>query len=150
MDPNLFHLDWDRTFEVLAAIVFLSMFLERALSIIFESRTFINAFGDRPVPVKEVIAFGVAVGICIRWHFDAVSMTILTERTSHFGEIVTAGIIAGGSKGSVALFRDWLGWMSTAQKEKVARKRAVAADAGMLRQRTAPPGVPGMLDTTKG
>ena len=134
MDPNLFHLDWDRSLEVLAAIVFLSMFIERALSVVFETRAFITATGGKGVPIKEIIAFGVALAVCVRWQFDAVSMTILSEQTSHVGEVITAGIIAGGSKGSVALFRDWFGWKSTAQKEKAAgQKDSTIAQQAMSR-----------------
>ena len=42
MDPNLFHLDWERVGEVLTAIVVLSFVLERALAVPFESRLLIN------------------------------------------------------------------------------------------------------------
>ena len=42
MDPNLFHLDYEKLFEVLITIVILSLFIERALSILFESRFFIE------------------------------------------------------------------------------------------------------------
>ena len=40
MDPNLFHLDWERLIEVLITIVVLAFFLERSLSLLFESRFF--------------------------------------------------------------------------------------------------------------
>ncbi len=46
-DPNLFRLDWERTIEVLAAIVLLSMLLERALSLVFESRLYIDLCSRR-------------------------------------------------------------------------------------------------------
>ncbi len=36
MDPNLFHIDWDRLFEVLLAIIVLAFFLERAPALLFE------------------------------------------------------------------------------------------------------------------
>jgi hypothetical protein len=38
MDPNLFHIDLERLFEVLMAIVVLSFFVERALSLLFGHR----------------------------------------------------------------------------------------------------------------
>lgn len=47
MDPNLFHLDWERTFEVLAAVVVLSLITERALSILFESRVAVKRRGAK-------------------------------------------------------------------------------------------------------
>ena len=104
MDPNLFHLDWERVGEVLAAIVVLSFFLERALAILFESRFFIKRFEG--AGLKEWIAAAVCIAVCIIWKFEAISMVVLTDRTTVFGEILTGGIIAGGSKASVKLFHD--------------------------------------------
>ena len=47
----------------------------------------------------------------------------------HAGFCSAAGVVAGGSKGSTALFRDFLGWQSSAQKLKTAEKKAKAAKA---------------------
>jgi hypothetical protein len=124
MDPNLFHLDWERTFEVLGAIVLLSMFVERALALLFEQKLFVKRFGGSPI--KEIIAFAVSLVVCLKWKFDAVSMTILSDRISVIGQVVTAGIIAGGSKGSIKLFRDVLGWKSSAYADYEAAKKAAA------------------------
>lgn len=38
MDPALFRIDWEVLAEVLATIIVLSFFVERALSIVFEHR----------------------------------------------------------------------------------------------------------------
>lgn len=115
MDPNLFHLDWERTFEVLAAVVVLSLLVERALAPLFEHRAFIRRFDKRGF--KEPLAFLVALAVCLYWEFDAISMVILRPKVSLAGEILTAAIVAGGSKGSVKLFRDVLGFKSTAYAE---------------------------------
>jgi len=115
MDPNLFHLDWERTFEVVAAVVVLSLLVERALAPLFEHRAFIRRFDKRGV--KEPLAFLVALAVCLYWEFDAVSMVILRPKVSLAGEVLTAAIVAGGSKGSVKLFRDVLGFKSTAYAE---------------------------------
>lgn len=70
----------------------------------------------RRFPSKELIAFVVAAAVCLIWDFDAVSMILLKERTTILGALVTGGIVAGGSKASVKLFRDVLGIKSTARK----------------------------------
>ncbi|MCP4591587.1 MAG: hypothetical protein GY842_12675 [bacterium] len=119
MDPNLFHLDWDRLVEALAAIVVLAFVLERALSVVFEHRLYIERLGSRGY--KEVIALTVALMVCWYWDFDAISMILLKEHTTFIGEVLTAGIIAGGSKGSVKLFRDVMGFGSTVLKEEEAK-----------------------------
>ena len=111
-DPNLFHLDWDRTFEVLATIAVVAVMIERALSLIFENHRFVTALKE--TGLKELIAFGVSGFVCWHWNFDALSSILLTDRTSHLGELITAAVIAGGSKGSVKLFRDVLGIQSRA------------------------------------
>jgi hypothetical protein len=118
MDPNLFHLDWDRLFEVLAAVTVLAFFLERALALLFESRWFLARLDDKGV--KELIAFLLAAFVCWYWHFDAVSMVILAERTSLPGSLVTAAVIAGGSKASIHLFQNILGVQSSASRAKKA------------------------------
>ena len=120
MDPNLFHLDWERLSEVLIAIIVLSILLERALAIIFEHRLFVKRLDQKGL--KEFIAFLVAFFVCWQWDFDAVSMILLTEKVSFPGELISAGIIAGGSKGSVKLFRDMMGIRSLAYQEIASKK----------------------------
>ena len=102
MDPNLFHLDWERVGEVLAAIVVLSFILERALAILFESRSFLKRFES--AGIKEWIAAAVCIAVCIVWKFDAISMIVLTDKTTVFGEIVTGAVIAGGSNDLTGVF----------------------------------------------
>ena len=114
MDPNLFHLDWARVGEVLAAVVVLSFVLERALSLVFESKLFIKSFEGRGL--KEWIAAAVCIAVCIAWRFDAISMVILTDHTTTFGEIMTGAVIAGGSKASLKLFHDVLDVRSSAHE----------------------------------
>jgi hypothetical protein len=114
MDPNLFHLDWERVGEVLAAIVVLSFVLERGLAVLFESKFFIKRFEGRGL--KEWLATIICVAVCVIWKFDAISMIILTDHTTVFGEIVTGAVIAGGSKASLKLFHDVLDVRSSAHE----------------------------------
>lgn len=154
MDPNLFHLDYERLAEVLIAIVFLSLVLERALAILFESRLFIEKTeGGKIVAgmkglnkeenpeeyekvlkqkkkrgIKEFITFVVAVIICILAKFDAVTIAFVSNETTggfgYLGYIITGAIIAGGSKGSIKLFKDWIGFMSRAEEQRLNLKKA--------------------------
>jgi hypothetical protein len=156
MDPNLFHLDWERTLEALAGIVVLSFLVERVCALLFESRWWISRFEDarvrkpapngpkpdraadaktkteaaevtptklekslpgREYPLKEALGFVLAFVICRIWSFDAVSIVLLSEHTQLVGVIVTAAIVAGGSKGSIALFHDVLKIRSSAGEE---------------------------------
>ena len=115
MDPNLFYLDWERLSEVLIAVVVFSFFLERALSILFESRFFLSRFDKKSL--KELIAFVVCSLVCFIWKFDALSFVFPRESTNLIGYIITGAIIAGGSKASIKLFKDVLGVQSLASEE---------------------------------
>ncbi len=125
MDPNLFHLDWERTFEVLVTIVVLAFLIERGLSIIFENRLFIKHCEDKGT--KEFISLFVCALVCFLWKFDALSIIILADKTNFLGYVITGAIISGGSKASVKLFRDVLGFMSSAEKERQAKLSAKLA-----------------------
>jgi hypothetical protein len=130
MDPNLFHIDWSQLLEVLSALVVLSFVIERGLSIVFEHKLFVKNFANSGI--KEVIAFGVALLICWKWDFDIVSVVLTSETTSLLGQVITAAVLAGGSKASIKLFHDVLDVKSTAEdrRQQVAEsetKKAAAA-----------------------
>lgn len=120
MDPNLFHVNYERLVEVLITIVVFSFFIERALSVVFESSIFIERVKRKGS--KELIALIASIGICWAWDLDA--LTIILASSEHItvgGTILTGAVVAGGSKASIALFKDMLGFMSSAEK---ARKEA--------------------------
>lgn len=121
MDPNLFHVDWERVIEVLVAIIIIAFLVERALSLVFESRLFINYAKDKGF--KEFIALGVGVLVCVLWEFDAISMILLKEKVTWYGAMITGGIVAGGSKGSIKLFRDVMKIRSSSEDERLLAKK---------------------------
>ena len=124
MDPNLFHIDWDRLAEVLVVVTVLAFFLERALALIFEHKYYVTKLKD--TGLKEPIAFVAALVVCWTWDFDALSMVLLREKITFFGQIITAAVIAGGSKASLKLFKDVMKMRSGAelQLEKEAAAKA--------------------------
>lgn len=122
MNPNLFNLEWGRLLEVVVTIIVLAFLVERALSLLFEHRLYIKHFNQKGF--KEPIALVVSLLVCWFWDFDAIGIVVLAERTSIIGKLITAAIIAGGSKGSLKLFRDLLD---------------IRSDAERARTRTAPP-----------
>lgn len=153
MDPNLFQLNYERLLEVLIAIVFLSLVLERGLALLFESRLFIEKTEDGKIVaamkgineaenpeefaetqkrkkksgLKELITFVVAVLICFIAKFDAITIAFVSSETTggiaYLGYVFTGAVIAGGSKGSIMLFKDWIGFMSSAEKERLGLKK---------------------------
>ena len=114
MDPNLFHVDWDQLLEVVAAVVVLSFVVERGLALIFEHRWYVAKYKE--AGLKAPIAFVVSLLICISWDFDLVSVLLKSETVGFVGMLLTAGVIAGGSKASIKLFRDLLKVQSDAAR----------------------------------
>ncbi len=68
-------------------------------------------------PKSTSVPHGPAVA-CWIWNFDAVSIILLRDQTTRLGELVTAAVIAGGSKASIGLFRELMRIRSDAEKER--------------------------------
>jgi hypothetical protein len=64
MDPNLFHVDWERTLEALVAIIILSFLVERVSALLFEARFFAHNTKvpqeDTPEALREIAVASVA------------------------------------------------------------------------------------------
>lgn len=121
-DPSLFRIDWAVLSEVLAAIIVLSFFVERALSILFEHRFFVKTLAQKGL--KEPIAFLVSFAVVRYWNFDALSIVFHADQATWWGYAITAAIVAGGSKASIKLFHDVMGSKSAALKQLQATKEA--------------------------
>ena len=114
MDPALFRIDWDVLAEVLVTIIVLAFFIERALALVFEHRVYVNKLNEKGY--KELIAFLVSLGVVFYWQFDALGILFRADQNSWWGYLITAAIIAGGSKASIKLFQDLMGAKSAAAK----------------------------------
>jgi len=123
-DPSLFRIDWEVLAEILATIVVLSFFIERALSLLFEHRFFVKGLAQKGL--KEPIAFVVSLLVVRYWGFDALAILFKSDTATWWGYIITAAIIAGGSKASIKLFHDVMGTKSAALRQLQATKEAKA------------------------
>lgn len=119
MDPSQFRIDWEVLTEILIAIVVLAFFIERALSIVFEHRWFVDKLGKRGL--KEPVAFLVSLAIVRYWNFDAIGVVFHADTATWWGYLVTAAVVAGGSKASTKLFHDLLEVKSKAVREAAAK-----------------------------
>jgi len=108
-------LDWEQVAEVLATIVVLAFIIERALALLFEYRPFVQRLGSKGA--KEPIAFAFSLFVCWHWKLDALGVILHGGKVQFLGELVTAAVIAGGSKASLKLFRDVLHIESEPAKE---------------------------------
>jgi hypothetical protein len=116
MPPAEFKVGFEGVFETMLAIVVLSFFLERALALLFEWRPFVKKFEGKAI--KTPIALSIAILICFHWKFDAVGAVFSSVEPSVGGAVLTAAVIAGGSKASIKLFRNVLDVKSNALREK--------------------------------
>lgn len=117
MDPIQFRIDWEVLAEVLTTIVVLAFFLERALSIVTENKWFVNSRLDEG-GFKEILAFAVSLFAVKLVGFDALAILFKLDAPGWPGLIVTAAIVAGGSKASIKLFSDIWDWRSSARRQK--------------------------------
>ena len=115
--------------EVLIIIVVLSFFIERALSVIFESSLFIAWYDPEGHPekkkkgIKEFLSIAVSIAAAWFWKFDAITILFKTHTEPQiYGYVITGLIIAGGSKASIKFFKETMGFMSTAEKMRKERK----------------------------
>lgn len=115
MDPLQFAIHSDVITEALATIVVIAMILERSLAPLFEWSTFME-FHKKYRGLKEPIAIVISISVTTFYGFDSVAIILSQDQNSLLGYIITGGVIAGGSKGSIKLFRDWMGWKSNARK----------------------------------
>jgi hypothetical protein len=115
-------MDWERLTEVLIGIIVLAFLVERALALLFESRFFIERAQGKSL--KEIFAFVVGAGACWIWDFDAFSIIFLKENVTVIGMVLTGAVVAGGSKASVKLFRDVLGFKSQAENARLESLKA--------------------------
>src|SRR2546429_1605787 len=103
MELTFARVDFDVLTEALIMIVVLAFFIERALSLIFEQKYLVDPLSDRGL--KEPIALLVSYAVVRYWHFDALAIIFQAETTSVAGLLITAAVIAGGSKASLKLFQ---------------------------------------------
>jgi hypothetical protein len=124
MEEARYSLNYEVVADVLSTIVVLSLFIERALALLFQHRLFLDKLDKKGL--KEPIAFIVSLLVVKQWGFDAMAAIIDGAQASWWGYALTAGIVAGGSKGAVALFQDYLGWSSRRKIEQDEIDKAVA------------------------
>lgn len=68
-------------------------------------------------PIKEFIAVGTAIAVCFIWNIDIFNFALRADETKFWGKILSAIMVAGGSKASIRLFHDLLGIKSHAVQE---------------------------------
>lgn len=121
VDPNQFMLQWDVLFEVLAAVIVLALLIERLLALVFESKRYLRwkqrisaEDPERSFVHKELSAYALSAFACVIWQLDILGIIFSHAYPSVLGSLVTAGLVAGGSKASIKLFHDVLGAKSSA------------------------------------
>jgi hypothetical protein len=107
MDPNLFAVDWAQLGEGLTIVIILAFFVERALALFVENPAVQRMLQGTEL-IKELLALGLAFGICKSNDFDLLAIIFHRPEVGYFGLFITAAAIAGGSKASIKLFHDIL------------------------------------------
>ncbi len=105
---------------MLGAVVLLSIVVERFLSLFFENEWYRQRLQDRHI--KEPIALGTALILCFSFEFDAVAVLLKQDSWTVIGTILTAGVVAGGSKASIKLFVDVMNIRNLSPEEEEQEK----------------------------
>lgn len=113
MTPVTFSVDMNKVFQLCVYLALLSVFIERALALVFEHRWFIQH--DNLHGKKEFITFLVSLLICWNWNFDAFAV-LNSAPVTQWGLVLTAMILGGGTKGSMKLMQDVLGIKRTPEE----------------------------------
>lgn len=94
--------DYDLIFGTVLVLFIVALFVERFLALLFGLRLYRRFLNG--LHVKPVVAFIVCYFVVSQYDFDALSLVM--NRGSHFwGPVITAGVIAGGSKGVITIWR---------------------------------------------
>ncbi len=115
MDLSTFSVNYDIAGQALFILVVLSFFIERALSILFEWKPYVKRFKGKGF--KEPISLLLSLGVCLIWGFDIIAIMFSMPAPSFLGQVITAAVIAGGSKASIQLFHNILNVKSSAQRQ---------------------------------
>ena len=107
--------------EVLGQVLLLSILLERAFSVLFESHYYITKLASWRI--KEFIAFGASLYVCHFWQLDLISVITAKEAPNIGGIVITAAVMTGFTKASTKLFRDVLAFRSQAYNEMIFARR---------------------------
>lgn len=110
----------------LARLVVLAFLIERGLALIFDHRWYRAYLDGRGF--KAIIAFVVALGICLYYDFDVVAALLEPTAITNAGLTITALIVGGGSAAAVKLFQDVLGFSRDA-REQLKEVRRLEAEA---------------------
>ncbi|MBN9091611.1 MAG: DUF1906 domain-containing protein [Reyranella sp.] len=139
---------FEQVLSALAVVVVLAMFLERALSLPFEWGP-LKDFLERK-KLRAPLAFAVAWVICWQMKFDL--LQVMGQQPPKpegnllsIGVILTAAVVAGGSKGAILLFQGILGFGKEAVDASVAQKTMAATlppPGAAPAPRAAPPPLP--------
>jgi hypothetical protein len=121
----------DNLLLVLAVVVVFAMVLERAAVVLFEWSLWNQLREKWPIGLNTPVAFIFALLICWHTQFDALLQVFPQNGKTwvgfwSVGTFVTAGVIAGGSKGAIRLFQGILGFGKEAVDARVQLNKAIS------------------------
>jgi len=119
VDPKFFAIDYQQTLEVLSAMLLLALVVERSLAVVFESKYYAPL---HDTGLKPFIVLGLSLFLVHMFNMDMLAIVFSQEKTSWTGFVMTAAVIAGGTKGIIKLMTDVLkipGYKDTPEYKKV-------------------------------
>ena len=113
MQTDTIPVSGDVVFKIVWIMAVLAFFIERALAVLFEHRLWLKLEDKFHLKgLKEIIAIAFAYNLCVWSGFDGLSL-MFQKVSSRYSLILSALVIAGGSKGAVKLMQGYLGIKKT-------------------------------------
>ena len=101
MQPDFFEADYAQLTEAIFVVSLLSFIIERVLAVVFEHPLYKKRLDGKgySAPIAVVLSFIV----CWQFHFDLLAILFKAPQAGWGGTLLTAMLISGGSKGTMAL-----------------------------------------------
>lgn len=93
--------NYEMIFGTLLVLCMVSLFVERALALLFESKPYKKYLEGKGL--KPFIVFAVCYLVVRQYDLDALSL-VINRGSFSMGPIITAAVIAGGSKGVMSIW----------------------------------------------
>ena len=109
MNQGTVGVNGDEVFKIVWVVTVLAFMIERALAILFEHRLWIRMEERLHLKgMKELVAIALAYNLSAWASFDAPALMFHKE-SGRYSMLITALVIAGGSKGAVKLMQGYMG-----------------------------------------
>ncbi|HVZ81836.1 MAG TPA: hypothetical protein VHE12_13700 [bacterium] len=128
MQPDFFEADYGQLTEAIFVVVLLSFVIERVLAVVFEHALYKKYLDGRGLSAPLAVALSFVV--CWKFHFDLLAILFKAQAAGGGGTLLTAMLISGGSKGTMALMQYFIQALNLRSAALQIQARKIAPKGG--------------------